>query len=481
MTEEAPNVPAKEPSLFGHPVGLSYLFTTEMWERFSYYGMRSILIYTLINYLLLHPTADNVLGYEQLKRFFELIYNGGQPLAPQPLSSIIYGNYTSFVYLTPIIGGIIADRWLGQLKSVVIGAVTMAAGEFILAVPQLFFLGLLLLIIGNGLFKPNISTQVGKLYQPGDTRIDRAFSIFYVGINIGAFLSPLVCGSLGEVYGYHWGYLAAGTGMVIGLITYLFALRKLPQDRVTRIKTAKEEKKPLTSEDWKATIALFLLLIPGSLFWAVFEQQGNTIALFAQDLTDRRLVPGLIDWQIPYTWFQSFGAGFIVLLTPLVIAIWSWQAKRNREPSVLTKMALGSVMLGLGYMVMVAAVGSIGPQEPVSWLWLLVFFAVITLGELYFSPVGLALTVRVAPPQILSMMMGVWLLTNFAGNQLQGFIGSYFSRISKEEFFLLCAAIGFLAGAVFWFFNFPLKRILDSRRNRSQQEAQTDLESPQAA
>ncbi len=455
----------KERTLFGHPIGLSYLFTTEMWERFSYYGMRAILIYSLTNYLLLQPTADSVIGYHALKHLFELIYNGGQPLAAQPLSSIIYGNYTSFVYLTPIIGGFIADRWLGQRHSVVIGAIIMSAGEFTLMVPQLFFFGLLLLIIGNGFFKPNISTQVGNLYKPGDSRIDRAFSIFYVGINLGAFFSPLICGSLGESYGYHWGYFAAGVGMVIGTISYLIALRALPQDRAARLKTNNEVKKPMNREDWKAAIALFLLFIPGSLFWAAYEQQGNTIAIFAQDLTDRRLIPGVIDWQIPYTWFQSFNPGFIMLFTPVVIAIWAWQAKRKKEPSVLTKMALGNFMLGASYLVMIAAVHFSGPHGQVSWLWLLLFFAVLTMGELYFSPIGLALTARVAPPQILSMMMGVWLLTSFTGNQLQGYIGSYFSRMSNESFFLLCAAVSAFAGVVFWLFNFPLKSILESRSN----------------
>ncbi len=456
----------KERTLFGHPIGLSYLFTTEMWERFSYYGMRAILIYSLVNYLLLNPTADSVIGYHALKHFFEAVFNGGMPLGPQPLSSEIYGTYTSFVYLTPIIGGFIADRWLGQRNSVVVGAIIMAAGEFTLMVPQFFFFGLLLLIIGNGFFKPNISTQVGNLYKPGDHRIDSAFSIFYVGINLGAFFSPLVCGTLGEAYGYHWGYFAAGIGMVIGTISYLIALRSLPQDRAARIKTQTEEKKPMTAADWKASIALFLLFIPGSLFWAAYEQQGNTIALFAQDLTDRRLIPGIIDWQIPYTWFQAFNPGFIMLFTPLVIAIWNWQAKRNKEPSVLTKMALGNIMMGVSYLVMIAAVHFTGPHGQVSWLWLLAFFAVITMGELYFSPIGLALTARVAPPQILSMMMGVWLMTSFTGNMLQGYIGSYFSRMSNEHFFLLCAAIGGFAGVVFWLFNFPLRTILESRSKR---------------
>jgi proton-dependent oligopeptide transporter, POT family len=456
--------------LFGHPIGLTYLFTTEMWERFSYYGMRAILVLFLVNFVLLNPTADTVVGYHTMKHVFEVVYNGGAPLAPQPLSSIIYGNYTSFVYLTPLIGGLIADRWIGQRNCVIVGAAIMAAGEFVMMMPQFLFFGLLLLIVGNGFFKPNISTQVGNLYKSGDSRIDRAYSIFYVGINVGAFFSPLICGSLGEAYGYHWGYGAAGVGMVVGLISYLIALRTLPPDRLGRTKAqarvdtrAKTKvKQPLTKTEWKSVIALLLLFIPGSLFWAVYEQQGNTISLFAQDFTDRRLIPGLIDWQIPVTWFQAFNPAFIVLFTPLIVMLWARQAKRKREPSVLTKMALGNFMLAASYIVMVAAVNYSGHGQ-VSWLWLLMFFAVITAGELYFSPIGMALTARVAPGQILSMMMGVWLMTSFTGNQLQGFIGSFFSTMDKTTFFLMCSAIAVVAGVAFWLFNFPLKAILEKR------------------
>src|SRR5580658_9197324 len=246
----------KEATLFGHPRGLTFLFQTEMWERFSYYGMRAILIYSLVNYLLLHPTVDSILGYRPFKHILELVFNAGHPLAVQPLSSTIYGTYTAFVFLTPVIGGFIADRWIGQRYSVIIGAIIMAIGEFTLMLPQTFLLGLLFLVIGNGFFKPNISTQVGNLYKPGDSRIDRAYSIFYVGINVGAFLSPLICGSLGDAYGYHWGYAAAGVGMIIGLITYMLALPTLPPDRIGQLKAQTTEKKPLTGEDWKAIIAL---------------------------------------------------------------------------------------------------------------------------------------------------------------------------------------------------------------------------------
>ncbi|HEY5238232.1 MAG TPA: peptide MFS transporter [Rhizomicrobium sp.] len=455
----------REAELFGHPRGLTYLFTTEMWERFSYYGMRAILVLYLTNYLLLHPQVDSVLGYHTLKEIFEYIFNGGRPLGVQPLSSVIYGNYTAFVYLTPFFGGIIADRWLGQRRSVIVGGIIMAAGEFVLMAPQFLFVGLLLLIIGNGFFKPNISTQVGNLYKAGDSRIDRAYSIFYVGINVGAFFSPLVCGSLGESpsFGYHWGFFAAGVGMVVGQIIYMFALRTLPPDRIANLKSHAEEKKPLTANDWKAVMALIVLCIPTTLFWAVYEQQGNTINLWAQNFTDRRLIPGIIDWKIDVTWFQSFNPFMIFAFTPLVVGFWGWQAKRSKEPSTVNKMALGNLMLAASYIIMAAAAYVTGPNGQASWLWLLGFFAVITFGELYLSPIGLALVARVAPAQILSAMMGLWFITSFTGNQLQGYIGSFFSQMDKVQFFLLCAAIGAVAALMTWAFDRPLRTILEMK------------------
>jgi POT family proton-dependent oligopeptide transporter len=456
----------KTPQLFGHPRGLTYLFTTEMAERFSYYGMRAILVLYLTNYLLLHPTVDGVWGYASVKHLLELIFNGGDPLGVQPLSSTIYGAYTALVYLTPFFGGIIADRWLGQRYSVIVGGIIMAIGEFVLMAPQAMFLGLLLLIIGNGFFKPNISTQVGNLYKAGDSRIDRAYSIFYVGINVGAFFSPLICGSLAEDpnYGYHWGFFAAGVGMVLGQLIYMFALRTLPPDRIARVKASTEtEKKPLTRQDWGAVIAIVLLCIPVTFFWATYEQQGNTINLWAQDFTNRHLIPGILDWEIPVTWFQAFNPFMIFAFTPLVVGLWGRQSKRGKEPSTVTKMALGLFLVAASYLVMAFAARITGVHEQTSWLWLLLFFTLITLGELYLSPIGLALVARVAPPQILSAMMGLWFITSFTGNMLQGYIGTFFSVLSKQDFFLLCAAIAAAAGVVTWLFNFPLKPILDAR------------------
>jgi POT family proton-dependent oligopeptide transporter len=450
----------KEPEIFGHPRGLTFLFTTEMWERFSYYGMRAILVLYLTNYLLLRGPSEHVLGYHALKHFFESAL--GHPLGVQPFSSLIYGNYTAFVYLTPFFGGLIADRWLGQRFSVIIGGVTMAIAEFVLMSPNLLFLGLLLLIIGNGFFKPNISTQVGNLYRPGDSRIDRAYSIFYVGINVGAFFSPLVCGTLGEGIGYQWGFFAAGIGMVVGQVIYLFALRTLPPDRVARLKSHTETKKPLTRQDWKAVAGLVLLCLPTTLFWATYEQQGNTINLWAQNFTDRRLIPGLLNWEIPVTWFQAFNPFMIFAFTPLVVALWTRQAKRKAEPTTVTKMALGNLLLALSYIVMAAAAYMTGAGHA-SWLWLFAFFVVITFGELYLSPIGLALVARVAPPQILSMMMGLWFITSFTGNQLQGYIGSFFSEMNKTQFFLLCAGLGVVASIVTWLFERPLRPVLEAK------------------
>ncbi|HEY4943502.1 MAG TPA: peptide MFS transporter [Rhizomicrobium sp.] len=459
----------KEKTLFGHPRGLTFLFTTEMWERFSYYGMRAILVLYLTKMLFVTGHFESVIGYESLHHFGQWLLGSldtgpVQKATYQPqFASLIYGGYTGLVYLTPFFGGIIADRWLGQRFSVIVGGITMAVAEFVLMEPNLLFIGLLLLIVGNGFFKPNISTQVGGLYKPGDSRIDRAFSIFYVGINVGAFFSPLICGSLAEdpAYGFKWGFFAAGVGMVIGQLIYIFALRTLPKDRVARATTA--PKKKLTSKDWKAVVALILLCIPTTFFWAIYEQQGNTINLFAANLTDRRLIPGVINWEIPATWFQSFNPFMIFAFTPLIVMLWSWQAKRGKEQSTVTKMAMGDMLLALSYVIMAVAVYINPPGAQVSWLWLGAFFVVITLGELYLSPLGLALVARVAPPQILSMMMGLWFITSFTGNFLEGYIGTYFTTMSKPNFFLMCAAIAAAAGVVTWLFDRPLRPILDAR------------------
>ena len=439
---QSPSTAGPPAELFGHPRGLTFLFTTEMWERFSYYGMRSLLVLYMTKYLLLLDHAGDVTGLLTVKRALEGLFG---PLDVQPLSSQIWGFYTGLVYFTPIFGGLLADRVLGQRRTVIIGAVLMAVGHFMMAVERLFLFALLALILGSGCFKPNISTQVGGLYAPGDRRRDRAYSIFYVGINIGAFLAPLVCGSLGEAAGWHYGFAAAGVGMCIGLSIYLYALPHLPPDELHKAKASRLVHRPFSRDEWRAVIALLVLFVPNTLFWATYEQMGNTIVLWADVATDRSIGLFGVAAQIPTTWFLAFNPFMIFAFTPFVVALWARQAERGREPSTVTKMALGSLGVAAAYLIMMLAALSAGAGKA-SWLWLLGYFVVITLGELYLSPVGLSLVTKVAPARILSMMMGIWLATSFTGGFLAGYLGSFWSRMMPEHFFLLIAAISALAG-----------------------------------
>jgi proton-dependent oligopeptide transporter, POT family len=447
--------------LFGHPRGLTYLFTTEMWERFSYYGMRSLLVLYMTKYLLLADHSGQVIGLSGLHRALESVFG---PLDVQPLSSQIWGLYTGLVYFTPIFGGLLADRVLGQRRTVIIGAVLMAIGHFMMAVEQLFLFALLALILGSGCFKPNISTQVGGLYGASDPRRDRAFSIFYVGINLGAFLAPLVCGTLGEGFGWHYGFAAAGVGMVIGLCIYLYALPHLPADEMRKVEAAqagRSARKPLDAGERRAILALLALFVPNTLFWAAYEQMGNTIILWADGYTDRSIDPlhlfGLTA-QVPSTWFLAVNPFMIFAFTPFVVALWARQAARGTEPPTITKMAYGCFGVAIAYLIMAAAAlsasgisgGVGGAGGKASWLWLLAFFVVITLGELYLSPVGLSFVTKVAPARLISLMMGVWLATSFTGGFLSGFIGSFWSRMAKPEFFLLVAGVAAVAGVMIW-------------------------------
>src|SRR5215813_7376658 len=371
----------------GHPKGLAFLFTTEMWERFSYYGMRALLVLYMVKYLLVQPEhAETVLGLAALTRTLEALFG---PLDVQPLASQIYGLYTGLVYLTPILGGLLADRVLGQRRTVIIGAVLMAIGHFMMAFEPLFLLALLALILGNGAFKPNISTQVGGLYALDDQRRYRAFSIFYVGINLGAFLAPLVCGTLGEEVGWHYGFAAAGIGMTLGLVIYLYAAPTLPPDDLARRKAAGVPRR-LGPGERRAIAALLVLWLPVTLFWATYEQQGNTIALWADQFTDRTV--NLVLWrgEIPVTWFQAFNPFMIFAFTPFIVALWRFQGQRGREPATVTKLAIGCFLTAASYLVMVLAAWQAG-SDKASWLWLTAYFVVITIGELYLSPTALAL------------------------------------------------------------------------------------------
>jgi POT family proton-dependent oligopeptide transporter len=425
-----------------------------MWERFSYYGMRSLLVLYMTDYLLSNPEkAAAVFGFTAVRGAIEGVFG---PLATQPLASQLYGLYTGFVYFTPFFGGILADRVWGQRKTVVIGGLLMALGHFLMASEQMFLVALFFLILGNGAFKPNISTQVGLLYPEGDPRRDGAFTIFYMGINLGAFLSPLVCGTLGQKVGWHYGFGAAGVGMLIGLVVYLWGQKHLAPDNLMKKGASGVKDEPLSSDDWKKVWALVLLCTLNIVFWGVYEQQGNTMQLWADKNTDWNF----FGWEMPSTWFQSMNPAMIFAFAPLLNIFWAKQAAKNKEPSSVSKMALGCIMLGAAFIIMMI-VGGITPADgKASVLWLVGTMVIATLGELYLSPIGLSLVTKVAPARIVSMMMGMWFLSSFFGNYLAGYLGGYYDAMPKQGFFGLMTALGIIAGLMIWAVNKPLKKII---------------------
>jgi len=441
-----------EKTIFGHPAGLFLLFFTEMWERFSYYGMRTLLVLYMVDYLIKRAQngSAHVIGFAGLQHTIEGVYG---PLGIQPLASEIYGLYTGLVYLTPLFGGMLADRILGQRKTVVIGAVLMAIGHFLMAVESMFLVALLFLILGNGCFKPNISTQVGGLYPEGDPRLDRAYTIFYAGVNLGAFFSPLVCGTLGQVYGWHYGFAAAGVGMVFGLVLYLWGQKFLATDSLTRAKAAHTEKAPVTAAQWKAIGGLIVLALLNIVFWMVYEQGGNTMQLFA----DRNADWHVFGWELPSTWYQAINSMFIFTLTPLLNMLWAWQAMRKTEPSSVTKMAMGCALLGLSFLPLIFVSRGLNDTARISFLWLVGSTFIYTLGEMYLSPIGLSLVVKISPPRMVSMLMGVWYLAISVGNYMAGHLGTYYEKMSHPSFFLMLLTFGVTAGIAIFALQRPLK------------------------
>jgi POT family proton-dependent oligopeptide transporter len=325
-----------------------------------------------------------------------------------------------------------------------------------------FFIALLLLIIGNGGFKPNISTQVGNLYPAGDPRRDGAFTIFYMGINIGAFICNLVCGTLAATVGWHWGFGAAGVGMCIGLVTYYFGQKYLAPDSLhqsqSQAKNEKIAKQPLNADEWKRVWALIALALLNVVFWAVYEQQGNTMQTWADELT---VWPKIFGFQIPATWFQSVNALFIFTLAPLLDIFWARQAKKKKEPSSVAKMAIGCIILGLSFIIMVIGARVIGTGKG-SWFWPVFSTLILTVGELYLSPIGLSLVTKVSPVRIVSLMMGMWFAAVFLGNLLAGYIGVLYEKniLSHENFFWFLTVLGVGTGLAIWAFSKPLKKTM---------------------
>jgi len=417
-------------TLFGHPKGLFLLFTTELWERFSYYAMRAILVLYLVDRV--QTDGGHGLGWSQSDAIS------------------LYGTFTGLVFLTPLIGGWLADTYLGQRKAIYIGGFLMAAGQFILGTPhawvpgmdiQMFYLGLGVLILGNGLFKPNISTMVGDLYPTGDHRRDGAFTIFYMGINVGAFLSGIIVGFVVAAYdgNFQAGFICAGIGMILALIIQFFFAQKLlgdigtvPAAKVQQLQNeAKGEfsKEPLTKIERDRIKVIMVMGLFTIIFWAGFEQAGGLMNLFTNNFTDRMIG----SWEVPTTWFQSLNAMFIVIFAPVIAAVWIRLGKK--EPNSPIKFALGLVLLGIGFLFMMGAVLEMGGDASAksSMWWLVGAYFFHTMGELCLSPIGLSMVTKLAPLRIASLMMGTWFLFIAAANKLGGVIGSLIGHGGEVE------------------------------------------------
>ena len=476
----------------GQPQGLPILFFTEMWERFSYYGMRGLLLLFMVA-----PIENGGFGMDTV--------TGGA----------IYGLYTAMVYLLALPGGWIADRIIGQQQAVFVGGVIIAAGHFSMAIPSPigFYTGLILIVIGTGLLKPNVSAIVGDLYPEGGARRDAGFSIFYMGINVGAFAGPLVCGFLGESINWHLGFSAAGIGMVFGLIQYQLGRKTLADAGTLKNKAPEEIQRDMTTlykgiagvvaiivaatmlhmlgivtlslsgvaqttgvvivalaivyfayvlifggldaQQKKRIVVIFFLFVGAALFWSGFEQAGSSMNLFAERLTDR-VIAG---WLMPASWLQSVNAMFIVIFAPIVGFMWVRMG--SREPSIPTKFAWGLMLLGSGFLVLAWASLYTKTGGPgVSPMWLVTTYFLHTIGELCLSPVGLSSVTKLSPKHLVGQMMGVWFMGTALGNLIAGLLGGAFDTLPLPELFGNVALISGVGGLLFLIFTRPIQKLI---------------------
>ncbi len=421
---------AHQKELFGHPVGLYILFFTEMWERFSYYGMRALFVLYLTT-----KTVDENPG---------LGWSTGEALA-------LYGWYTMLVYVASIPGGWIADKFLGQKKSVFIGGILLVLGHSVLAVEQMWawYSGLGLIIAGVGMLKPNISTMVGGLYKQGDIRRDKGFTIFYIGINLGAFLSSLIVGYVGEVHGWHYGFGLAGIGMALGLIQYIAGQKYLAHvggflGTSEKIEDKEALKKPLTKIEKDRIIVLLISFLLVIVFWGAFEQAGGLMNIYANEKTNRML----LGWEVPASWFQSLNAMFIIFLGTSVALYWANRKLKGKVSSSLFKMIIGLIIMGTGFFFMTAASMEFNADGSSAMYWLVLAYLFHTIGELCISPVALSFITKLAPVKYAAIMMGVYFAMTGFGNKLAGLLGQWAESQGELAIFtgiaLFCVSFGLI-------------------------------------
>ena len=436
-------------AFFGHPRGLAYLAFTEAWERFSYYGMTALLVLYMVNQLLLPGHVENVAGFAAFRTGLESLFG---PLSTQALASQIFGLYAGFVYFTPVLGGIVADRWIGQRNAVVLGALSMSGGHLAMAFDSTFLLALLLLVIGSGLLKGNISAQVGALYPREDEFArTRGFAIFSMAINFGSVVGPLLCGLLAQLYGWHFGFGAAALFMLAGLATYLAGYKHLP----ARVERRGGEAEALTAADWRV-IAALLAVMAITVFQSIaYYQLANVLPVWIQEHVDLDLG----GWAVPIPWYQSIDPLFSILAVPLLFGLWSWQSARRREPGDLGKIGIGAALAALANLVLVAAIVIYG-DAPIHPIWPFAYCAVQGIAFLWYWPTLLALVSRTAPARVNATMMGVCFLTLFVANNLIGWIGGFYEPLGPLAFWLLHAGLGAAGAALVLLFGGLITRIL---------------------
>jgi POT family proton-dependent oligopeptide transporter len=448
-TVEAAVTRAGDASFMGHPRGLFYLAFTEAWERFSYYGMTALLALYMVNQLLLPGHVEQIAGFAGFRAAVESLVG---PLSTQALASQIFGLYSGFVYFTPLAGGMIADRWIGQRNGVVIGALSMSAGHIAMTFDRSFLGALLLLVIGSGFLKGNISAQVGALYPREDEAgRSRGFIIFSTAINVGAVAGPLLCGLLAQVYGWHYGFGVAAIFMLLGLATYLYGYRYLP----ARIVRRKFEGTQLTARERRIVYALIAVMIITIFQSTAYYQVFNVNPIWIQ----QHVALDVGGFRIPVPWYQSISSGFSILAVPLLFWIWRHQALRRREPEELTKIGMGAWIAAASNLILVAAIFAAG-GAPVHPIWPILYSAGLGTSFLYYWPTLLALVSRAAPAKVNATLMGLTFMSLFISNNLIGWIGGFYERMSPAQFWTMHAAIATAGGLLVALFGRRLGRVL---------------------
>jgi POT family proton-dependent oligopeptide transporter len=439
----------KHESFLGHPKGLFYLAFTEAWERFSYYGMTALLALYMVNQLLLPGHVEHIAGFSGFRAALESLFG---PLSTQALASQIFGLYTGFVYFTPLLGGTIADRWIGQRNGVVIGALSMSAGHIAMTFDQTFILALLLLVIGSGFLKGNISAQVGALYPSEDeARRTRGFVIFSTAINIGAVAGPLLCGLLAQIYGWHYGFGIAAIFMLLGLATYLYGYRYLP----ARVKRRKFEGTRLTAVEQRIIFALIVVMIITIFQSTAFYQVFNVNSIWIQ----QHVALDAGGFRIPVPWFQSINSIFSILCVPLLFWIWRQQALRGREPNELAKIGTGAWIAAASNLILVFAI-FVSDDAPINPIWPFLYSASLGISFIYYWPTLLALVSRAAPAKMNATLMGLTFMSLFISNSLIGWIGGFYEKMHPAEFWAMHAAIAAGGGLLVVLFGRHLSRVL---------------------